>query len=187
MMHPSRAQYRDYLLEKLADFGEVKIAMDCGKGILDTCRRAWEMYDASADYHLVIQDDAIIGKNFKENAIKEITAHPGCAFSFYFGNRKRFLKTAKKADANGGIEMHWVSWGVAICLPTRIIPGLIDFFGTIKGRLINHDDTAIANYLQKIKMPVWYPMPALVDHRQEKSLVESNPDGGRQAYKFLGE
>lgn len=33
MMHPSRTQYGDYLLDKLADFGEVKISMDRGLGI----------------------------------------------------------------------------------------------------------------------------------------------------------
>ncbi len=187
MMHPSRTQHKDYLLDKLSDFGNVKISMDNGNGILDTCKRAWEMYDNQANYHLVVQDDAIIGKNFRINVLKQIDKHPDHAFSFYFGNRKRFLETAKKADINGGIEMWWISWGVAICLPTKIIPGLLNFFPTIKGHLTKHDDTVIANYLAKIKMPVWYPMPSLVDHRDEKSLVESDPGGGRRAYKFIGE
>lgn len=187
MMHPSRTQYRDYLLDKLVDFGKVKISMDRGLGILDTSRRAWEMFDKDSDYHLVIQDDAVIGKNFKENVLKQIEKKPTHAFSFYFGNRKRFYRTARLAAAQGGVEMNWLSWGVAICLPTMIIPEMLEFLGEITGKLENHDDTAIAHYLKKIELPVWYPMPSLVDHRNEKSLVESDPGGGRRAYKFIGE
>lgn len=187
MMHPSRTQYRDYLLDKLVDFGKVKISMDRGLGILDTSRRAWEMFDKDSDYHLVIQDDAVIGKNFRENVLKQIEKKPTHAFSFYFGNRKRFYRTARLAAAQGGVEMNWLSWGVAICLPTMIIPEMLEFLGEITGKLENHDDTAIAHYLKKIELPVWYPMPSLVDHRDEKSLVESDPGGGRRAYKFIGE
>ena len=184
MMHPSRVEYKDYLLSKL---GEVPIAMDRGKGLWDTARRAWLMFDPTKDFHLVIQDDAIIGKDFYERAEKEIKEHPGSAFSFYFGNRKRFIKIAEKAEQQGGISMGWISWGVAICLPTQSIIEMIDYCEKLPASYKKHDDTMIAKYLASIKMPVWYPMPSLVDHRTGESLVSSELEGGRKAFKFIGE
>lgn len=184
MAHPSREKYFNYLKEKL---GDVPFSIDGGWGIWENCKRAWLMFDPNADYHLVIQDDAIIGKNFFKNIRKEIENHSDHAFSFYFGNRKRFEDIAKKAEKNGGISMGWVSWGVAICVPTNQIKKMLEYCDKLPERYKKHDDTMIAKYLESIKMPVWYPMPSLVDHRLEKSLVESDLNGGRKAYKFIGE
>lgn len=183
-MHPSRSKFLPYLKGKL---GDVPVAMDDGHGIWENRKKAM-LLTLDGDYSLVIQDDAIIGKNFYENVEREISAHPDQAYSFYFGNRKNMLDGARRALKNGGINMGWLSWGLAICLPTRIIPDLIKFGDGVSG-YDRHDDTKIAQFLAKIKMNVWYPMPSLVDHRwQEKSLME-NSEGvkKRVAFKFIGE
>lgn len=188
MAHESRERYFNYLREKLGDvpFSIDKIGEE-NIGIWENCKRSWKLYDKNADYHVVIQDDAIIGNDFINKAIKEIEAHPGNAFSFYFGNRKRFKETAEKADKQNGITMHWLSWGVAICLPVNQIEKMIKYCDKLPERLKKHDDTMIANFLKSIKMPVWYPMPSLVDHRNEDTLMNSDLEGGRKAYKFIGE
>lgn len=185
MMHPTREKYKDYLLSKL---GDIPIIMDRGKGVWDTARRAWLSYDKNADYHLVVQDDAIVGKDFKERLEKEIRRHPNCAINLYFGNRKRLYKIAEKELKNGGVRMDWLSWAVAVCLPRKIIEGMVGYCDNMK-ILENHDDTRISHYLLKIGMGVWYPLPSLVDHRwQEPSLIESNEGvRKRHAIYFIGE
>ena len=184
MMHPTRKKNIPYLKGKL---GDIPIAMDNKNEIWDTCSRAWKLYDKNADYHCVIQDDGIIGNDFYNRAIKEIEAHPNHAFSFYYGNRKEHREVARQGITKGGVKTDWISWGVAICLPTKHIESMIDFCNKLPDGYKKHDDTMIAKYLQSIKMPVWYPLPSLVDHRTENTLIDENGAVGRKAYKFIGE
>jgi hypothetical protein len=186
MAHPKRLKYIPYLIKKL---GDVPIVIDLKNDIWDTRKRAMQICDRSANYVLVIQDDAIIGKDFYKNVEKEIREHPGNAYSFYFGNRKKLLEKAKKAEKQNGILMGWVSWGVAICLPMNIIDDLMQWCDkNIHLRYRKHDDTMIAKYLCAKRINTWYPIPSLVDHRtEERSLVDSQVGGGRRAYKFIGE
>lgn len=185
MAHPKRKRHFPYLREKL---GDVPFSIDGGWGIWENCKRAWALHDPSADYHLVVQDDAIICRNFFEEAEKVMLSKPGYAYSFYFGNRKRLADLSAKALKEGGCEMYWISWGVAICLPTTIIRDLPKFCDRLPLRYRKHDDTMIAKYVNHLRIPVWYPVPSLIDHRaDEKSLMSSDPGGGRKAYRFLGE
>ena len=185
MMHPSRLKYKDYLLSKL---GDVPVILDRGLGIWDTSKRSWLSFDKTADYHCVIQDDAIIGKDFYKNVEKEILAHPNKAFSFYLGNREAFRKDSDKWIADGGVERDIVNWGVAVCLPTAIIEDCMKY-GDRLTEYDKHDDTKISKYLQKIRMKVWHPMPSLVDHRwDERSLMERTlANKMRKALYFIGE
>lgn len=186
MAHPSREKHFPYLKSKLGE--DVPFAICKGKGIWENCKAAWRLHDKRAKYHCVIQDDAIIGKNFKEEAEKVILSKPGRAFSFYFGNRKKFKDMAEQGMRDGGVTMGWVSWGVAVCLPTDKIEPMIAFAERLPERYKRHDDTMIAKYLSSMQIPVFYPMPSLIDHRaDEKSLMESDAGGGRHAYRFIGE
>src|SRR5690606_1475387 len=83
MAHPKRAQYFDYLKQKL---GDVPFLIDHNsEGIWFNAKRAWLAFDPEAEYHAVIQDDMIIGKNFYENAEKYLTED--CVYNFYMGKR----------------------------------------------------------------------------------------------------
>ena len=187
MMHPTREKFKPYLAEKLSQFGNVPFAMDRGLGIWDTSRRAWLNYDPDGDYHIVIQDDAIIGNRMKERLEAIIEKFPNIAYGLYFGRRKIFKDPIKEWLAKGGIMKRWLNWGVATCVPTKIISGFVDYGDKLK-KYDNHDDTKLAKYLEKIKMPIWYPLPSLVDHREdEQSLMEVGPKYGRRAFYFIGE
>jgi hypothetical protein len=49
---------------------------------------------------------------------------------------------------------------------------------------IKQDDTRISYFLQSKKIPIYYPLPSLIDHRHGESLVK-DPGKFRSAYKFI--
>ena len=67
MMHPSREKYKDYLKSKL---GDVPFSIDEGIGLRANSKRTWLMYDKTADFHIVVQDDALVCGNFREKVIE---------------------------------------------------------------------------------------------------------------------
>lgn len=98
MMHPSRREFLPYLEERL---GPVPVAMDRGLGVWDTCKRAWEC--ATGDWHLVVQDDALICRDFRQRIRPLITDRT--AYSLYFGWRQRFEAAAPGYISAGGVTL----------------------------------------------------------------------------------
>jgi hypothetical protein len=179
MAHPSRQQYFQHLVDRL---GDVPFSIDEGFGIWENCKRAWKLYDPTADYHVVIQDDAIICKDFYIRLEKFISRFNGkYAYQLYFGNRKRLYQRALSGKRDGYVKMGSLLWGVAICLPVKLIPEMVKY--TDKLDHIKQDDTRIKSFLMYKKMKVVYPMPSLVDHRGEDSLVGDSV--GRKAFYFI--
>ena len=185
MMHPSREQFLPYLLEKLGP--DVPVVMDRGKGIWDTRRRATLAFPSGSTHHLVVQDDALIGADFYTHLEEEVERHPDVAMNLYWGRRKALRKYAQAALSKGGLYTNWIHWGVGILLPTALIPDCINYCDRM-GRLKNHDDTRIANFLKERGVPTWYPLPSLLDHRACRSIMENSEGGaGRTALYFIGE
>jgi hypothetical protein len=187
MAHPSREKFIPYLKEKL---GEVPVSMDIeSKGLIWNCLNAWKMFDPTADLHVVIQDDAIVCNNFKEKAEKIIEQYVNeyptvmTCFNFYYGTRVAFRQEATEGLKAGYIIKDRPCWGVAICLPTKLIPEFIKYYEHLHDR---QDDTRISRFLKSRNIPVYFPMPSLIDHRAElESLVGNAFSPGRKAYKFI--
>jgi len=181
MAHPSREKYFGYLKEQL---GDVPFSIDTKSiGVWPNCKRAWQMHDPSADYHVVIQDDAILCENFIEKAIEVLEKNKdrGTAFSFFYGTRQDWVEEGKKGMQDGFVIRKNLKWGVAVCLPVSKINYMIAHADTMT---IKQDDTRIGRFLQFIDMRVYYPMPSLVEHRgDEESLVGDVK--GRRAFKFI--
>lgn len=186
MAHPSRAQYVEGLKNIL---GDVPVAVDTGDGIWRNRVAASQMYEPTAEYHLVLQDDAILCNDFMKKAVDVIDKRRGDAISFYFGKRGVRIVGDREEEIkkNGGLVWNWLGWGVAICLPVKIIPGLIRFCDAMT-RYARHDDTRMSHYLRKISMNIFYPVPSLVDHRTDAKSIMENSEGGhaRTAWRFEG-
>lgn len=192
MGHESRSHLFPYLKERLGDvpFNVDKWAGSPGHiGVWENCKRAWGLHDPTADYHVVIQDDAIICDDFKRRAEDFLTRFDhetygkrDRAFSFYFGNKKSTKAIADEGMKNGYAVKEILSWGVAICLPVSLISEMIGVCDQLKNP---QDDVRIAKFLHKRKMQVFYPMPSFVSHRAgEKSLV-GDPGQFRKAQYFI--
>ena len=178
MAHPSREDFFPYLRERL---GDVPMAIDRGVGIWENCKNAWRLH-TDAEWHVVIQDDAIVCDDFYARAEAEIKKAEalGCeCVSFFFGNRKAMEREKAMGDKDGHVLMHWVSWGVAIALRREHIEPMIAHGDGIN---IKQDDTRIAKYVKMKNVLVYYPIPSLVDHRVGESLVGDHPN--RTAYRY---
>jgi hypothetical protein len=181
MAHSSRAKYFKELKERL---GDVPFSIDKAGaeiGVWNNCKRAWQMHNRDAEFHVVIQDDAIVCKNFRARA-EAILGSQEQAYNFYFGNRRVYKKLADAGMKQGHLFTRWPNWGVAICLPTKLIPDMIKFCDKLTTR---HDDTRIGFFLKSKAIKIYFPMPSLIDHRTgEKSLV-GDPSDGRHAWYFI--
>ena len=188
MAHPQRANFFQGLRDKL---GDVPFSIDQKNNLIENCKAAWRLHDPAADFHVVIQDDAIVCSNFKERAIKFITAreseriaygNPVQGYNFFirqeYPNEKmrEFEKTGYYFEGrNRG--------GVAICLPVNQIENMLEFFDTIDNR---HDDERISQWIAKNKFRMCFPIPSLIDHNDHNPSVAGNkPNVVRQAYKFI--
>ncbi len=176
MMHPSRERYREYLVERL---GDVAIVMDEGGGLWDTCRRAWLARPSDSDFHLVLQDDAILCDGFMDRAAEWLD-HDS-ATSFYFGRRDSYSEAVRAGLEAGSVTLPRLHWGLAVCLPTHLIEPMLAYGGSLD---IAQDDARIDRFLRSRGIPVRYPMPSLVDHRIGDSLV-GDPGCNRKAFHFI--
>jgi hypothetical protein len=180
MAHPSREKFFSYLKENL---GDIPFSIDYeNKGPWENAKKAWAMFDPNAEYHTVIQDDAIICKDFYNKAEK-VLKYPNLAYSFYYGYRGNTKRVFEKGLKDGGILKNGLSWGVAICLPTKLIPEMIEWCD--KSLRIKNDDTRISYFLKWKGIKVYYPIPSLVDHRTGEISLVGDAGKGRRAWLFI--
>ena len=169
MAVPERKAWAEELSLKL----DAPISWDVDRVIWNTCKGAWKLHNPEAKYHLVVQDDAIVCDDFRNEAerfILETEKREGAdithAFYFYYGNHNGFktLKEEQDAIQNGYLlKTHGMN-GVAICMPTSLVAGLIQF-GDSYGPW--QDDEKISQFLKLTNAKVWVPFPTLVDHRRK--------------------
>lgn len=181
MAHSSRAKYFPYLKKNL---GDVPFSIDKAGaeiGIWANCKRAWQLYNPAADFHVVIQDDAIICKDFRKKA-EAILGSTDQAYNFYFGNRQAYRKLAQQGMKIGYLFTRWPTWGVAICLPTKLIPEMIRYCDKMTS---THDDTRIGHFLKSKGIKIYFPMPSLIDHRTGEHSLAGDPSKGRKAWHFI--
>ena len=198
MAHESRINRIDYLLETL---GDVPVFMDYGKigepgnlGPWGNAKRAWAAFDPKADFHMVVQDDVVFGKQFVQRLRGLLEKHGKeyayCLFANGNGRKKddEFLTALKRPQ---GVIMHKELYsGLTVLLPTGIIKKMIPFadkaeYDRGRGTWLD-DDARISEYLKHIEMKVIYPIPSLVNHNKKlNSLIGYGHNRGRQARWFI--
>lgn len=166
MAHPNRREWAENLAKEL----DCSVYYDTNNTIWDTCKGAWRLAPEDSDYHFVIQDDAILCKDFKKKVhdfvqkILKTTNGNYIAFQLYIG-RDRLLRgeTVINSAFEKGFFINNVSmWGVAIGMPTKYIDKMIQFGN---GYPAWQDDTKIKYFLKSVNLKTAFPVPCLVDHR----------------------
>lgn len=181
MTHPDRAHFIPYLKEKL---GDVPVSVDTGFGIWENYKRAWLLYDEAAEYHCVVQDDLIIGKDFTKNA--EAILEQDAVYNFYIGHRPKYQRSLDAAIKSGRRYLIQDRIYHECCLAMRVerIPDMIKFCDNLKP--VNC--RVLTDYVLARNLSVYFPLPSLVDHREAPAISTFH----RGSYKngaryFIGE
>lgn len=135
-----------------------------------TRKRAMRLAHPKARFHLVVQDDAVVGKDFYGRLGRILEAHGDIAYSLYYRHKTRqpqFVEAAVRGREAGGFLWPRLTVGVGVVLPTAIISDLMAFcdgFDMPKPGG-GEDDVRMSRYLEAEGIPVFYTLPSLIDHR----------------------
>lgn len=170
MAHPDRALSAKALERQLSamPFLDTYTIYDERNDEWDTGERALRYGIGKADWHLVVQDDAILTPDFYHNVIEAARNVPTrTVIGLYVGKVKPFPDRVKRA-VDKAYHATWLShmlllWGVGILIPSDHIEPMLDF---VSGRTEAYD-TRIGIFYQRNMIPVYYTMPSLVDHNDD--------------------
>jgi hypothetical protein len=188
MAHEKRAHLVPDLVERLG-LTDDDVIWDRRNDRWDTGRRAWEAIDQTAEWGMVVQDDALPCADLITGMEKALERVPdNVLVTPYIGTRRpargkidRVVQEAAAAKA-AFIEMPSLNWGVAITAPTRIIDGMLPWCDV---QQYPNYDRRIGRYaIDVMRMNTWCTFPSLVDHRDIPSLIGHGD--GRVAHHFIG-
>lgn len=195
MAHPKRKKQAEALALQLKKypFVSVYISYDSPKAgshqeEWDNGTRALRNGVGVADWHVVIQDDAILSPGFYDNLLGAIATVPiKSLISLYTGTARPLGKRVQVA-VNKVNDETWLSywlllWGVGILLPSSHIEPMLEF---VADRTEPYD-TRIGIFYQRNRLPVFYTMPSLVNHDDELGTVipgHGTEPGARVAHKM---
>lgn len=189
MAHHKRAHLVPELVERLGVDAD-RVTWDRKSDRWETGRRAMLDHDPDADYHMVLQDDAIICRDLIPGLQVALDHVPAEALACpYVGTRRPLTEkvTAAVEQANtlnaSWIVLQTLNWGVAIIVPTATITDMVTWCDRLK--IPNYDKRVGQYYWRVHNWPTWYTWPCLVDHRDVPSLAGHGPD--RRAHRFAGE
>lgn len=192
MAHPARQRFVGELIGALD--GPVSITWDRQNDRWETGRRSLLAVDPDATHHLVLQDDSVICRDLLASAARAAAEHPDTPISLYLGRQRphgaKFITIVAAAKAKG---QRWVlfpelCWGVAIIIPRNLVEPIVAY-GDKLTKIANYDKR-ISKYLERERIPVWYTLPSLVDHRagaENPSLIPGRTGMNRVAHWFIGE
>lgn len=208
--HPSRAEWLAELLEDLGPFGKTaRVCSDPGKsGSWPTTKRSWSDIPEDADYHMVIEDDVVVCKDFVVGMKRAIRHRPAAIIAPYSAQWGTLAQEAYAAGRSW-VQIPGKMSGQCICMPAvwarRFIPWHeswlppyedTDFWvkkhGCVteyrrKAAWCNWSDWRVRMFAKTFKLPIWFTVPSLVDHRGFDSGV--NPGGNaptKRAQIFIG-
>lgn len=188
MGHPSRQHFIDLLLPQLPG---AEVVLDRIGDRWDTGRRALLAHvGTGSEWSLIVQDDALLCRDFLPAAQKAAQAAGERPVSLYIGSLRPHQRTIRPALKEARkTRTPWIAcrgpyWGVGLVIPTAHIPDLVAW--SDKLRNIHNYDRRIERWYTRQRIACWYTVPSLVDHRpvaENPSLVKGR-DGDRRAHYF---
>ncbi|MBN0040229.1 hypothetical protein JN535_08640 [Cellulosimicrobium cellulans] len=139
--------------------------------------RAWAAADPDADWHVVLQDDAVLVAGFVDQVRRALAASPRTVVSFYVGTGMPFSTVGPVRYAISeatAVDAAWFAtdalhWGVAVAMPTSWVH---DYLATMTSDPTPYDQR-IGKYAAAYRRsPVRYTWPSLVDHADGPTLVD---------------
>lgn len=188
MAHPRRRELVADLVERVP----APIIWDRNAGEWDTARRALLTYDAGAEYHLVIQDDALVPAGDFLPALEHVLEHvdAGTPVGLYLGRCRpeaRLYTLAVRMALERGLswleEFGGPRWGVAIAYPVADLERLVEW-GDEHGKPRVYD-ARVHRFYRAENRHGRYCIPSLVDHDYRRESVLGSQPGKRCAHVYL--
>lgn len=180
MAHPSRMREANALALQLGQypFSDTAIIWDEQNEEWDTGKRAMQWGANKGDWHLVLQDDAIISEQFFTNLVGAIDAAPvKSIISLYTGKVRplvdRVAEAVAKAPDGSFLTHYMMMWGVGIVLPSDHIEPMLDFVDDPKFAEDKYD-IKLGRFYFANRLPIYYTMPSLVDHNDDIGSLIGN-------------
>lgn len=163
----------------------VEVVKDTDKsGVWPTTMRCLkDAYSRHSTHHLILQDDAVLCRDFVEVLHRVVAANPDVPMCFYCPR-----KVAEEARTAG---KNWVAidggcWGICVLMPT---PWVAEFMAWQEATFLPefpHDDERLALWFLFTKRSVWQPVPSLVDHGASQDSLLGHSNASRKAKWFAG-
>ncbi len=181
MAHPKRKREAEALYKKLIQypFSDVYI-------IWDELNNEWHTGERSlkggvvlgSDWHLVIQDDAVLTPHIYDNIVGLIAALPvKSVVSLYTGKVRplpeRVAEAVAQAPDGSFITHYMMMWGVAILLPSDQIEAMLEFANDPMFRDDKYD-IRVGRFYYGNHLPIYYSMPSLVEHNDSIGSLIGN-------------
>lgn len=180
MAHPKRQAAAEALYKKVTQypFADAQIIYDEKNEEWDTGERSMRYGIGKGDWHLVIQDDAIITPDFYANIEGAIAAVPTkVAMSLYTGKVRpladRVRMAVEQAPDGSFLQHYMMMWGVGILLPSWHIEPMLEFINEPKYSETPYDQR-IGVFYQRNRLPIYYTIPSLVDHDDDLGSLIGN-------------
>lgn len=194
MAHPKRRQRASLLAGQLKRYPFVDVVISFDGVDAHTHQDEWNNGKRAmlagvnrGEWHVVIQDDAILSPNFYENIVGAIENVPTKSLiSLYTGTARplghRVQTAVNKVNDETWLTYWLLMWGVGLLIPSDHIEPMLDF---VSDRTEPYD-TRIGIFYQRNRLPVYYTMPSLVDHDDDlDSLLEhGQAPGARVAHRL---
>lgn len=192
MAHPKRRRLVPGL--ELEIGGSVETVWDRRNDRWDTGRRAMLAFDPNSEWHVVVQDDAIVCNDFRAGVASALEHVPdGSPASFYTGRCRphgpAVASAVNRAVVRGRswLAMRGPLWGPAVAVQTSVIPDMIKRCDELD---IENYDLRMAAYFAERDTDCWYSIPSLVEHRvgaKNPSLVPGrSSSASRTAHMWIG-
>jgi hypothetical protein len=186
MAHPKRKREAEALYKQLIQypFSDVYIIWDELNNEWHTGERALKGgIVLGSDWHLVIQDDAVLTPHIYDNIEGLISALPvKSVVSLYTGKvrplQDRVIPAVQKAPNGSFLSHYMMMWGVAILLPSDQIEAMLEFAADPMFREDKYD-IRVGRFYYGNHLPIYYSMPSLVDH--DDSIGSLIGNGGTTA------
>lgn len=194
MAHGDRANHANDLLNKLLDmpFYTGFLSFDKNNSEWDNGKVCLENFSTLCDYHVVIQDDAIIGPNFYTNLEASLKALPQKSIlSLYYGQGRPYPQKVKQAfdkaieTDSSFISHRTLLWAVCIAIPTEDIEPMLQH---AKRYPKLQYDNRIGQFYKDRKRPVYYTTKSIADHNDDlPSLTGHDTPRKRVAHCYTDE
>lgn len=180
MAHPKRRAQAEALALQLKQypFMDVSITWDELNSEWHTGRMSLMRGARRGDWHLVLQDDAVLTPYLYANIEAVIAAAPTrSVISLYTGKvrplAERVQMAVDKAPDGSFLSHYMMMWGVAILIPSNHIEPMLEFIDEPKYSDTPYDQR-VGIFYQRNRLPIYYTMPSLVDHNDDLGSLIGN-------------